>query len=431
MTLFVRSKSAGTAFAVMTALTVISACGSPPHAERRVAAADVEDGTMSLWRAGDYGDSASTTADGVDCPGGFAAFQNTIFPLMRDHCATCHAPNANPAADGPFFAVENPASSYASVLRYQDFDQIATSYFVTKGGTMTPDTTRADLQQAVEAWWTGGENACPRKGRIFSESLPLPATLPGRDQGFVKMRWALSSAATPALQGVVFEMEAQNFQNSSDSFKGAYRFRKPRLLTPDHALQVKDVKVLVNGAFRPFEDAYRAIGQTVAARTFTPDPATASGAPVLAPDALLVGHAHQGSDEIMVSFETLGLASATPACAALTAFTSQVVPALAARNCHACHGGGPADSFGLEPARSVFNMSQAPAPLCAEFLQRLRFDNLYVSPLVSYPFTGKFGHPVALTSEEDVEAAFRAWYAGEAPLRGEGSAGNDDFDQKY
>lgn len=366
----------------------------------------------------DVAQNAQANAEQDDiCATGLSAFENSVFPLIRDRCVNCHERNDRP---GPKFAVANSTSSYAAVLRYQNFDAIADSFFVTKGGNMhcqssygqNCHTEKPEMIAAIESWWTGGENACPRKGRVFSESLRLP-TLPDRSSGFQKLRLALASQANPGMRDVFFEMEAQLFQPSSDAFKGAYRFRKPRLLTPWNSVYLKDIKILVNGSFDPQENAFRSVEQTIAPKQIPSDPAVASGFPDLSSSHLLTQQHTPGADEIMVSFEALSVATTPPACRALNLFSQNVLPFLNSNNCYNCHGGGSPSLSGNQDARSVLDMALSDESLCASLRQRLSGANLFNSPLITYPFEGTFGHEVSTTSRAEVAAAFSGWFGAE------------------
>jgi hypothetical protein len=343
------------------------------------------------------------------CDQGLTAFQNSVHALVRERCVACHE-----RGPGPAFAVPDVAQSYAHILRYVNFDDIPNSYFVTKGGNMhcqlygvNCQTNQADVEAVLRGWWDAGEDSCPRKGRFFSEAVALPTELPSRQQGFVPMRWSLQTIDQSLLRGAVFEVEVQKFADAGQDAPGAYRFRKPRLASPDKHLRVENVKLLVNGKFDVLANAYTAIASSVTAKAIPS--AGALGQPVLSAKPMIVPEDIAGADKIVVSFEVLQQESAARTCRAQTSFTQNVLPVVTARNCRGCHGDA------AQVAGQRFFMSADNGALCNEFLQRVDFNVLMNSPLIDYPLRGANDHARIIPRLDEVTPAWTDWIRAERP----------------
>lgn len=360
-----------------------------------------------------------TTGEGT-CDEGVNAFKTSVHPLLRDRCVKCHDSEHNPQDPlGPTFAVADAAKSYSSLLAYQNFDDIANSNFVKKGGNMhclntygyDCKTAAPEVAAAVQAWWDGGEKTCPRKGKFFTGQLPIPANLPDRSQGFLKMRWDLGNIG-PLLRNSSFEMEAQLFASPADDNAGAYRFRKPRIVTPTRTIILKDVKILSNGRFNPLEDAFRPIDQTVAPGAVPTDASVPTPFPVLSSKAQIV-LASGSQDQIMVSFEDLRNVTTAIQCKALDKFQSDVLPLLEFRNCYQCHSGGTTSLPGSLPANAQFAMNVPAADLCKAFIQRISRQSFEKSPIATYPALAVNGHPLIVAGMDEAAKGLKSWYTAE------------------
>ena len=361
------------------------------------------------------------------CKDGLDAYKDSVFKLVRANCSRCHDPNGLGADKGPLFAVDDAEVSYGRVIRYQNFDDIAKSIFVTYGGgghCLTKydydcKTKEDDVKAAATAWWDNGEKTCPRKGKFFTPPKSLPTNVPSRADGFMTVRWDLSAIGTD-FKKAVFELEVQKFADASEESTGALRFRRPRIASPTKALHVGDIKVLVNGKFDTLANGFMVLDGNIAPLAIPTNAADPLPHAVLTGKTLIVLNDKGATDEISVSFEKLEV-TAAPACQALTAFTDKVKPVMVARNCFACHGGGPANETGTSPANKRLSMALADSALCAALLQRVDRKIAMNSPLVEYPLKGipqyplNAGHARIFTGQNEVVPAWLDWMKAEFP----------------
>jgi hypothetical protein len=353
------------------------------------------------------------------CQAGVTAFTSSVHALIRTHCTHCHDVNAD-IRQGPPFAVADPTDSYGRVERLVNWDNLAQSYLVTKGGNrhcvgygFDCQTGPDEIMAALNAWWSGGESTCPRLGNFFSDEVVLPAGLPTGADSWVKMRWDLSNI-DPSLDGALFEVEAQQFAAPNGTVKGAYRFRKPRLASVLNPVHVKGIRILVNGKFDSFADEYVTVDQTVAAAPIPSDASAPLPHAVLSADPLIVSE-DQGvaADKLSLGFDVLQAVAMPPKCKALPLYQKGVVPAINARNCYYCHGGGSQNLPGTEPARSRLSFAGDDAGLCAKLVQRATAWNPQISPLIAYPLKGAFEHPRIIPSVSEVFPGWTNWIAAE------------------
>jgi hypothetical protein len=360
------------------------------------------------------------TAPTEACQSGVTGFKSTVHALFRTRCTHCHDVNAD-IKQGPPFAVADPAESYSRVSRLVNWDDYVHSYLVTKGGNRhcvgygyDCATGAPEIQAALEAWWKGGEADCPRLGRFFTARLPLPANLPVGKDAWVPMRFDLSDI-DPALDGAVFEIEVQQFAAPNDPSPGAYRFRKPRVASVLNHVHVKGIRVLVNGKFDSFADAYVPLELTVGAAPIPADSRKPLPHPVLSADPLIVTQDKASGDVISIAFEELKAVAQLPACKALASYQKNVLPTLRARNCFYCHSGGDQNLPGDDSHGALSRLSFAgnDAALCARLLQRVTPWNAQISPLISYPLKGSYEHPRIIPSVSEVSPGWLDWMAAE------------------
>jgi mono/diheme cytochrome c family protein len=341
------------------------------------------------------------------CDAGQKAFEKTVFPLIRTHCLFCHGGNG----PGPGFAVPEAQDSYRRVLNYVNFEELKESRLAKVGGNYHCFTkfgfdcgvkTPEPILAALDGWKSGGQDACPSAGRVFTSDFAVPAGLPGRAQGFVPVVFDLSELGGK-FKGASLRMEMQRFAEWTPDFKGAYRFRKPRLtLAQGASMAVKGIRVLVNGQWDPLADRYVSIDQVVGHAPF----------PVLSTGPLIVIQGKEAGDRISLSFETLEEAP-SPLCGALDQFKLAVKPVLQARACYHCHGGGPAGSQGVQDALVALDLRGSDADACVRALERVSFAQPLGSAWIAYPFSGLFGHLRAIPAIGEVQPGWTDWIEAE------------------
>lgn len=420
------SRGAWTCAAFFSALS-ITACGvrEAPSSLTSVASAaeaDVTPGTYLDSAAGFAPVSAVATHSNphdATCDAGLTAFKNTVFPLVRNHCHECHDGTGNGPSTGPAFAVPDPVQAYDQVKARTDFSNIPQSIFVVTGGNRhclsrggKPDcgASHDDVLAAVNAWWTQGEQTCNELGTLVTTALTLPATLPTKDQGFQTLKWDLGTI-DPTLKGTVFEVDAQHFATPTASTKGAYRFREPRVATATSPIFVKGIKLAVNGAYDVRANTYTTVRQTVEPALMPTDGAALLPFPALSPFTLIVLQDKPSGDTLEVAFEHLNV-STPVACKAMAKF-QPIADLLAARNCYACHGGGPDQQPGTAPARQRLPLTGDLTAICGQALQRMDRFNPSGSVFISYPLRGSNEHPRVIPQTNEIEPAWSEWVAAE------------------
>lgn len=87
-----------------------------------------------------------------------AAFEATVYPLVRAHCALCHA-----GVQSPFFAGSSPSDAMTAALSRADFSSPASSLLVNRAATAGHCPTcgperGAEMETAILRWdlyWNG------------------------------------------------------------------------------------------------------------------------------------------------------------------------------------------------------------------------------------------------------------------------------------
>ncbi len=395
---------------------LLAGCGGAPSQPSRTSAAEVADDSD--------GDELALHSEGlVACPQGLNAFSQSVHPLVTANCAGCHDRREG-RQNGPQFAVVDAAQSYDRILRYVNFDNLDASLFVVKGGNQHCSSygincgiSYDQIKLQLKSWWDGGESQCLRKGKYITPGFTVPTDLPTRAIGFKALHWDLGTLR-PDLQGATFELEAQIFAAPGDATKGAYRFRKPRLITGQGTYAVGNVRVLVNGKLDPLANGYSSIAKVVRPEALPSDATKPSQHPVLSSKGMLVVMDQAIGDQLAISFESVD--DATPrSCRDLTMFQEQVLPVLAARNCYSCHGGGTESLPGRSPTKDRLSMAVTDAELCARFLERTDFDIAMNSPIVDYALRGMNDHPRIIPNLSEINPSWLGWIASErarAPL---------------
>jgi hypothetical protein len=342
------------------------------------------------------------------CQQGIDAFGKTLHVMLRTYCAHCH----DTAGPGPAHSVDDVQQSYAAIMGYVNWSDMDNSYLVTKGGNLhclheygyDCKMTGTDIQAQLHAWWDQGQKSCPAGGKYVSKPAAVPSPLPSGSD-FAPIEWDLNAL----VDGATLDAEIQQFADSRG--QTYYLVRKPRLNTPKHTLHVENIAFLVNGKLDSFANEFSMVQATVPplGDVVEGDP---SPYPVLSSSVAMVMQDQAGKDELSVTFETLDAATA-PVCKHLDMYRQSVVPAVAARGCYSCHGGGDEHLAGRPPANQMMNMDGDDAAVCATLLLRANGMIASDAPLISYPLRGTFGHPIVFISPDEILPDWSNWIAAE------------------
>jgi mono/diheme cytochrome c family protein len=343
------------------------------------------------------------------CESGLHSYEQTTYQLLRTNCAGCHDGRL---AAAPAFATEDVEASYFQILNHVDFNAPLNSRLSFRGGNghCGCSMTAQRVADSIQAWWDGGENMCERSGRFFSQEMAVPTDLPSRAQGFSPVRFDLSNLGVQ-FRGMQIELEAQKFSEPTPSSPGSYRFRKPRIVGMDRDVTVQNVRVLVNHKFDVMGSAYTSIDGI-----FSAEHGSAGLVyPVMSSKLLTVIQDQPQGDMLSVSFE--GFDYGVPdGCTQMPMFSEKVLPSFSARNCYACHGGGPDNAAGFAPANAFFPMNEEPARLCQSVDQRIDRADVTMSPLIAYPLRMQHGHPRIFVNSDEMDLAWRDWLNAEIGL---------------
>jgi hypothetical protein len=346
----------------------------------------VKDGADAL------GKKSSTSASSNSSLSSVAAFQETVYPLARARCTTCHI-----STNQPFFASENVIASHDSLISQAkvDLNDPAGSRLVDRllrdmhhcWSSCSADA--EEMRAAINSWKTkmaqatppatntggGGTTTPPTStppttstpvARVATVNMLIPATIPrGGDAAanFVTLRWPLdvnNDGINPNVTGGVFQVEIQRFDDFS------YRIRNPRVINASSAVYVFDVRFAINGAIRMNDATYSLVDRIVAASTAG---TVLSSAPLIS-----LMDRGPGMDMLAVSFQQIRL-SGSAACKNLAGFSTMVRPGMA--SCVGCHG-----------AQNVFNVTGTDAEVCNRALGRVDFVVPANSTLVTKPYQG-------------------------------------------
>lgn len=170
---------------------------------------------------------------------GFESFRRNVFPLLVKKCAMCHSSNTDESAP-TFIYPYDPEMTYRLVRRYIAYFGDLKSSKLVKAGT-SPEMagtslTEAEFVSALQKWWDDGEKSSFFEGKKVLHSQNIPTLL---NDKFATMRWDLGDL-DGRLRGVIFEVELENFANS-------YELKNPKLLSPNMAIEVQGIYILING----------------------------------------------------------------------------------------------------------------------------------------------------------------------------------------
>lgn len=308
------------------------------------------------------------------------AFEQTLFPLVRQQCIQCHGNNQR-----PLFAVKDPGAAHEAALTVVNLNSIESSRIIRKsndghcGSRCSGD--NSDLVAAIVAWRdainsSGGDDNNGPAGRYVTEALEIPANLPGPDATPITLRFALSTA-NPDLVNATFELSIRGFGLNND----AYQVDTPSIETADKNIYFSDIMVHINGVDDPTNATYRPL------RDVVPPPGLQ-----LSDDSMIVLQSDgPGRDRISISFAVLEEA---PNCRDLARFEANVLPKMQS-TCFNCHRGGNSAATALFDMRAPSN-----AALCAKSLVRVNKDDPMESLIIKRPWGGYLGHPQVLSDAE-------------------------------
>ncbi len=292
--------------------------------------------------------------------GSVAAFEKTVYPVVRDKCKSCHG-----QSQAPLFAVSNSTLGHDRAIEFVRFSEPATSRLAIYGGNShcginCSSTTESVIVEEIENWRDlAGEIS--QSDEDFDYVTP-ETVLPSLTGGKVTMNWPLDGFGYP---GAMFTIEVEQFVD------GVYRFGAPKLRAGPLAFAVADLRVLVNGSWDPGTVAYRDVEIHISANQVLTAISTQT--------MLVFGQDGPGMDKISIAFTRFD-----GGCASLPLFVSQVKPILA--NCRGCHDSGVA-GYDLGAVRA-FDFKGTDATLCFRSLRRSNPNNLSQSDLIQYPLLG-------------------------------------------
>lgn len=349
------------------------------------------------------------------CEKGLDSFKKSVHPLVRAKCIACHDENPTGPKKAPAHSVEDPAISFQRIIRYVNFNNIRESKFYLKGGNqhcagygVDCGVTFDHIEKALTDWWEGGQKDCPKDGKYFTTPIMIPTTLPARNQGFTPLRWDLGQV-DPSFKGVIFELEAQKFANAGESAKGAYRFRKPRIATSEQAIEIKDVKILINGNYEATSNAFTTINNTVSPQPIPTRQNALLPHPVLSASNLIAIEERPGIDTLTIAFGELKFAG-PKACKNVELFKKNVMPVLTVRKCTECHGGGLEQKPGIKPdAVERLKFGATETEICQQALQRVDWSIYANSPFIKYPLKRANGHPQGLPRLDEISPGWEDW----------------------
>jgi len=366
--------------------------------------------------------------------GGAAAYQNTVYALVRNNCASCHSGSLRP------FASPDLQSAFTEAQLYVNLGDIPSSDFMRKikdahCGAYCSDAGGgpAAMAKALDAWkaagggggCAGGVDATANNVNTPDQALPspLPSYVANNANGgtWARLRWPMDSISP----GAVLEIQVQQFNVDG------YRFKEPRLAAPSGPLYIKNIKVRLNGIYNPVNANYTTVESFVNPNGAVPALPNPMPYPTLSSDFLIMGmDKGAAQDKVSLSIEVLKTAPAV-ACKFLPKFQSDVLPIMAKYNCYSCHSGGAAASAGTNPARQLFAMTGTDDQLCAKALQRTNKSSSINSMFIRGPLNGDNNHPMTnanqgtgiITTRTDVIPSWVAWIAAEWGYAGGGGGG--------
>ncbi len=383
------------------------------------------------------------------CADGQAAYEATVFPLVRNKCIACHDSPALGPEQGPEHSVADVAVSYRRMLSYLNISNLASSRLVTKGGNnhcssygVECGVTKADITPVVQAWWDQGQKNCVDVAKFASGSVIVPEKLPTRKEGFTTVSLSLAGLG-PEYGSSILQVDIQKFSAKETEGVDAYRLHSPRviILGTLPAVRFKGIRFLLNGKWDSRANGYTSVEKTVnhslrSPRSFLevdpptpPTPVTPfigfptfgrvepltragpSGPALTSASLILLSDQGEGKDVLSVAFDSVEVVL-PEFCRESGMFEQTILPLVKSRTCTACHSDGSKDATAL----AKFFIPENKSAACAEFLQRARLDAPMQSTLMKVP-TGVTGDHLPLLSKPEQKAALLNWIKAEAAPR--------------
>ncbi|MGZ6287792.1 MAG: hypothetical protein ACXWQO_06370 [Bdellovibrionota bacterium] len=338
---------------------------------------------------------AVSSITGAGAISSVAAFTATVYPIVTAHCNSCHS-----STNLPFFATANAQNSHDALVTAGkvNLDNPALSRMVLRLSADMHNcwtncaANATEMQNAIASWKTkitpvvtatstttatttgtstATSTAVTPAARLNTIELLVPATLAGPGEAaanFTTLTFPLSSAAdtiVPDVTAANFTIEIQKF----DAF--SYRIRNPKVISPNTAVYLSDIRVAVNGVIRANDTTYTLVNQLVAMGT---------GGTVVSPASMVILlDKGAGVDKIALSFAAIR-ASAAAGCKNLATFQASVKPVMT-NSCIRCHNAG--NSYDM--------VTGTDANICARTLGRIDTAIPANSALIVKPLLGT-GH---------------------------------------
>ncbi len=255
------------------------------------------------------------------------AFQQTVYPLLRQNCAGCHGANQS-----PLFASANVNTAYSEVISTGkvNFDAPSTSRLVQRlSGDLhncwgNCDTNASLMLTKIQDWISQGGGGGV-SNRVFSAEVVVPANLSTTAQD---MSFPIASVFNPQIAG------ARVLVSVVDTAGGAYRLSNPRLIKDAAGgvvpIALQSIRVLNNSLFDPTTTTWDLVSKILNITT------TAANNQVTASSLLILKSAGPGVDRLKMSFAILDYANSPGLAASRFAAVKQLVQG----RCTSCHNSG-------------------------------------------------------------------------------------------
>ena len=391
--------------------------------------------------------------------GGPEGFRKTVWTFARVNCVGCHGSNQVPK-----FATVDTTESYNIAMGLVNFTEIPASKFVSKvrdghcGGACSTD--GSVMMRMIQDWKLSYDvvgKPAPTgtvipTGKIFTNPLPVPSPDPARcklpvdlqcspdvtsstalacaNKCWTKLRFPVSKMSplpSADLGRAWLEADIAYENYAGELGVASYVIKNPRVVSPDVAIYVHDIKIFLNGTYRPeYGEAYRQVDTVVDKALFGDscvvphapapfDPGSIGGManscvpsvqPLFSSSASAAGIVQErdykvSPDQIAFSFEYFqkGLVGD---CKDTALFDEQVykpikIGAVACLTCHKSKGdiSEAGQRFNMDPD----DLSNGATPelrlatVCRRFLQRSNFSLPDNSPIIVQPRQGLNGMP--------------------------------------
>ena len=340
-----------------------------------------------------------------DCKEGFESFEKTLYPVIQNYCAGCHG-GGNVKA--PPFAVKDAFTSYNHVLSYMNFSDLDKSLLVIRSGNFHCGEENCEFESydavsaAAKEWWDKGENRCFRNGRHFTREVMVPKVLPKQGEGFIQMEFPLDNLSAK-FNGASIVLDIQEFYPASETTRGAFLIKAPRVINGRGGIYIQDLKVLLNGKydhiynqFTNVDNVYNYISVSGMTGVRRATPVLSSRSMILLKDSL---------EETKLSISFVNIKDSNEVNCMMAGKFRPVHDVLRSNSCTQCH-----DGRGNDLGTKVANFSQGSSMNCQLATQLIDPLNLPLSPLLSLPEKGVNDHPqMASEVNSELLSAVRQW----------------------